>query len=162
LSPNAIVRVWEILLQKGVTPAGLGARDTLRLEAGMCLYGHDLTPDINPFEADLAWAVTLDSRSFIGSEALRRLSATPPGRKRVGLVGSGKRIPRQGCRVYSGDREVGLVTSGSFSPTFEKNIAIAYLDSAHIAPGTKVEIDIRGARVAAEVVSLPFYTAPKR
>jgi aminomethyltransferase len=159
LGREAMVKVWDALLDAGVPPAGLGARDTLRLEAGMCLYGQDLTPDINPFEADLAWAVTLGSRTFVGSDALRRLSATPPARKRVGLVASGGRVPREGCRVFSNGRDVGAVTSGSFGPTVGKEIAMAYVASACAVPDTKVEIDVRGARVRGQVVALPFYTA---
>jgi aminomethyltransferase len=162
LEHDAIAAVWDALLKAGVPPVGLGARDTLRLEAGMCLYGHELTPDINPFEADLAWAVTLDSRNFVGSDALRRLSAAPPARKRIGLVAAGGRLPREGCRVLSAGRDVGFVTSGTFSPTLEKNIAMAYVASACAAPGTPLEIDIRGAREPAHVVALPFYTAPRR
>ena len=162
LERDAIVAVWDALLKAGVPPVGLGARDTLRLEAGMCLYGHELTPDINPFEADLAWALTLDSRRFVGSDALRRLSAAPPARKRVGLVAAGGRIPREGCRVFSGARDVGVVTSGSFSPTIEKHIAMAYVAADCAAAGASLEIDVRGARVVSQVVTLPFYSAPRR
>ena len=157
LGRDAITEVWDALLKAGVPPAGLGARDTLRLEAGMCLYGHELTPEINPFEADLAWAVSLDAPKLVGSDALRKLSATPPARKRVGLVATGKKIPREGCRVLSGARDAGFVTSGSFSPTLEKNIAMAYVASDCASPGTPLEIGVRGARVPAQVVALPFY-----
>ncbi len=168
LDREAVAQVFDALLKAGVPPAGLGARDTLRLEAGMCLYGHELTPDINPYEADLAWAVTLDSRKFVGSDSLRTLSAVAPARKRVGLIAQGKRIPREGCRILDGaprirgDRDAGFVTSGTFSPTLEKNIAMGYVAASVSATGTPLNIDIRDVRVPAQVAPLPFYTPAKK
>lgn len=136
-----------------VTPAGLGARDTLRLEAAMALYGHEITEQIDPLSAGLDFAVSLD-KSFIGAEALKRIAQNGPARSLRGLVLEGRRTARQGMAVSAGDREVGVVTSGCLSPTLGKPIAMAYLDAGH--EGT-VELVIGGGPVVAEVVALPFY-----
>lgn len=138
-------------------PCGLGARDTLRLEAGMPLYGHELTEEVDPFQAGLAWAVKLSKGEFIGHGALaqRRDDLSLP--KRVGLAIEGKRIAREGARVTSVGHDVGRVTSGTFSPTLGKPIAMAYVEPAHAATGTVCSIDVRGSAVPATVVPLPFY-----
>lgn len=143
-----------------IKPAGLGARDTLRMEAGMPLYGHELTEQFDSISAGLAWAVDL-SKEFIGQAALKRVSEEGPRRKLAGFDLDGRRIARQGAAIFSEGREVGVVTSGTQSPTFDKVIAMGYLDAALCEPGRKVEIDIRGSRATATVVALPFYKRAK-
>lgn len=145
-----------------LAPCGLGARDTLRLEAGMPLYGHELTEEIDPFQAGLGWAVKLNKGEFIGKTALEAHNADPTRPQRVGLVLEGKRIARQGCRVLAGGMAIGEVTSGTFSPTLEKSIAMAYVKPDHRDPGTRCEVDIRGKVVPAQVVPLPFYRRPSK
>jgi aminomethyltransferase len=142
--------------------AGLGARDTLRLEAAMPLYGQELSETINPFQAGLSFAVNLGGREFIGREALDRFAADKAQPVRVGLQVEGKRVPRQGCPVLHGDEIVGEVTSGTFSPTFERSIAMAYVRPSAQAPGTRLAVDIRGTQHAAVVVPLPFYERGKK
>lgn len=158
-------RVWENIMmagrELGVQPVGLGARDTLRLEAGMPLYGHELCEDIDPYQAGLGFACNLKDRIFIGREALEQKSKLVTLPKRVGLVLEGRRAARQGANVLDADsRVIGQVTSGSFSPTLDRPIAMAYLDPAIAAIGTALDIDIRGSRVSATIVPLPFYKKP--
>ncbi len=157
-------KVWEALLDSGagfgVRACGLGARDTLRFEAGMPLYGHELSATINPFAAGVGWAVKLDKGEFVGSEALKQ-HATSPGAARVGLRLAGKRIARQGCKVSFQDRPAGEVTSGTFAPTLEASLAMALVDPEAAAPGAAVVVDVRGKPEPAEVVALPFYKRPK-
>lgn len=155
-------RVWENIMmagrELGVQPVGLGARDTLRLEAGMPLYGHELDEAIDPYQAGLGFACNLKDRIFIGREALEQKSKLVTLPKRVGLVLDGRRAARQGANVLDADsRVIGQVTSGSFSPTLDKPIAMAYLDPAIAAIGTALDIDIRGSRVSATIVPFPFY-----
>ncbi len=167
VSADRVTDVWDQLLrtasQKGVTlqPCGLGARDTLRLEAAMPLYGHELSETIDPLTAGLGFAVKLDKPDFIGKEALLAIARRTDRRVRVGLELVGRRIAREGCAVYVGDTQVGEVTSGTFSPTLERSIAMAYLSPAHSNVGTTVEIDVRGKRETASVVALPFYKRPR-
>lgn len=142
-----------------IAPAGLGARDTLRTEAGMPLYGHELSETIDPISAGLGWAVDL-TKDFIGAEALRKIQADGPKRKLVGLELEVKRIARQGTPVKLGDAVVGEVTSGTLSPTLGKSIAMAYVDAAHTAEGTVLSADLRGDMIPAKVVKLPFYKRP--
>jgi len=140
-----------------IKPAGLGARDTLRLEAGMPLYGHELTESIDPISAGLGWAVDL-TKDFIGVEALRVIKEKGPARKLVGLELEGKRIARQGSPVQSADGKIiGEVTSGTLSPTLGKSIALAYVDSNFSAEGSTVSVDLKGALNSAKIVKLPFY-----
>ncbi len=156
------VAVWTELLdrghQVGAMSAGLGARDTLRLEAAMPLYGHELTEETNPFQAGLSFAVDLDERDFIGQEALRELQQDRQQLRRVGLLLATRRVPREGYLVTTpaGD-EVGWITSGTHSPTLGQPIAMAYLDPACAVVATELQVDIRGERVPAHVVELPFY-----
>ncbi|MBS0208615.1 MAG: glycine cleavage system aminomethyltransferase GcvT [Planctomycetes bacterium] len=152
--------LWEALVERGATPCGLGARDTLRLEAGMPLYGHELDETINPFQAGLNWAVKFDKGRFVGSETLTTLRTDPNKPRRVGLQLSGKRAAREGATVLAGGKSVGCVTSGTFSPTFDRPLAMAYLETGHATVGAAVEIDIRGTLVPAEIVKLPFYRRP--
>lgn len=164
LSAKEAERVWEALLDSGkahgIAPCGLGARDTLRFEAGMPLYGHELSDTINPYAAGLGWAVKLGKGEFIGREALRGFKANP-GSTRVGLRLEGKRIARQGSLVRLGGKDVGLVTSGTFSPTLEQSLAMALVDPGVAAVGTALVVDVRGRDEAAEVVDLPFYRRPE-
>lgn len=154
--------LWETLIEagkdQGVLPAGLGCRDTLRLEAAMPLYGHELNESTDPFTAGLAFAVKLDKGPFIGRDALVQAKANAGRPKRVGIELVIKRIAREGTEVFAADgRKVGHVTSGTASPTLDKSIAMAYVSPDCAAVGTALEVDIRGQRVAAQVVKLPFY-----
>ena len=139
-----------------IKPAGLGARDTLRLEAGMPLYGHELTETIDPLSAGLTWAVDL-TKDFIGADSLRKVASEGPKRKLVGLELEGRRIARQGAAVLAGGKAVGEVTSGTFGPTVQKSIAMAYVDAAHAGNGTQLSVDLKGTPNPARVVPLPFY-----
>lgn len=154
--------VWDFLTKEGdddrvtIKPAGLGARDTLRLEAGMPLYGHELNEEIDPLSAGCGWCVDLE-KDFLGAAALRVIAAEGPKRKMTGMVLEGKRIARQGARVFYGGAEVGVVTSGTLSPTLGKSIAMGYVDSALSNVGQSLELEIKEERATATVVALPFY-----
>ena len=144
---------------EAVMPIGLGARDSLRLEAGLPLYGHDLTPETGPVEAGVTFAISKRRRSEGGFPAADKILAelaAGPARKRVGLLVDGRLPAREGAPVLAGDAPVGVVTSGGFSPTLERPIAMAYVDAAHAAPGTALEIEVRGRKLAATVTSMPF------
>jgi aminomethyltransferase len=143
-------------------PCGLGARDTLRLEAAMPLYGHELSEAIDPLQAGLGWAVKLKKPDFIGKEALEKCSHGPAHRQRVGLELQGKRIAREGAAVLAGGQTVGQVTSGTFAPTLNKAIAMAYIDPQYARVGTECAVDVRGKTEAAQVVALPFYQRTKK
>jgi aminomethyltransferase len=169
MAPSAQMRdgfvpaLFEQAAKDGVNlkPCGLGARDTLRFEAAMPLYGHELNEDIDPLEAGLGWAVKLGKKDFVGSEALRRRAAEPARRKRVGLELVGKRIAREGAAVLADGKPVGQVTSGTFAPTLQKALAMAYVDVAQAAVGAGCQVDVRGKPEAARVVPLPFYKRPR-
>ena len=156
------MELWEVLLaavqaQDGL-PIGLGARDTLRLEAGMPLYGNELDLETNAFEAGLGRVVKLDKEEdFVGRTALEKVARDGPARKLVGLVVDGRGIARHGYPVFNGERRTGVVTSGTQSPTLGVPIAMAYVAPADAEPGTVVDVEIRGTRVPARVVALPFY-----
>lgn len=157
--------VWDAILDAGkpmgAVPVGLGARDTLRLEAGMPLYGHELGPDTTPFEAGLGRVVKLAKEGdFVGRAALEKASAEGPRKLLVGLVVRGRGIARQGYGVFADDRRIGVVTSGTQSPTLGLPIAMAYVTPSEAQPGTIVGVGIRDQRVQAEVVPLPFYRRP--
>jgi aminomethyltransferase len=159
-------RIWENILlagrDEGFAPAGLGARDTLRLEASMPLYGHELDETIDPISAGLSFACNLENRSFIGDRALRDISASGPSRLRIGLLPEGKRPAREGCRVLSADGEaIGTITSGGPSPTLGHPVAMAYVDVTH-AKDPCYQIDIRGKTVAAKPTVMPFYKRSKK
>ena len=141
----------------GLRPAGLGARDTLRLEAAMPLYGHELSEAINPYEAGLAFAVQLKERQFIGSTSLAQLKLKDDYPQRIGMELDGKRVPREGYEVFHEKEAVGTVTSGTFSPTLERPIAMAYVRRDAATTGSELSVDIRGRRHPARVVDLPFY-----
>jgi aminomethyltransferase len=152
IPPDGAGAVWDALMEQGVTPAGLGARDTLRLEVCFHLYGNDLSEDRNPIEAGLAWCCKLDT-GFIGADALRGLE---PADTLVPFAFTGPGIPRQGNPVHSEDGD-GVVTSGSLSPCLEVGIGMAYVPVAAAEPGTKLEVDVRGKSRAAEVREKPLY-----
>jgi aminomethyltransferase len=158
--------VWEAMMEEGqslgIVPAGLGARDTLRLEAGMPLYGHELSEQIDPFQAGLGFACHLVGYNFPGRDALLRIQNLPPKLVRIGLEMAGKRAARPGCPIFSGQEKVGEVTSGSYSPTLGKAIAMGYVAPGFAKPGVELTIDIRGSQEPARVVELPFYTRKKK
>ena len=154
--PGAVATtLWDALLAAEVVPCGLGARDTLRLEAGLPLHGNDLSRDVTPFEARLGWAVKLDRDAFQGSQALARAKEEGPARRLWGLEVHGRRPAREGNAVTLDGRQVGQVTSGTVSPTLGRPIALAYLD-AELGPESHVTVDIRGNLTDAEVVRPPF------
>jgi len=154
--PNATaVPLWEAIVAAGVTPAGLGARDTLRLEAGLPLHGHELGPGITPLQAGLGWVVGWSKPSFRGKAALDAERAAGPTRLLRGIATSGRRPPRADCQVLADGEPVGVTTSGNFSPVLEHGIALGFLDPA-IEIGRAVEIDVRGSSLSGEVVALPF------
>jgi aminomethyltransferase len=152
--------VWDKLVDAGrphgLLPCGLGCRDTLRLEAAMPLYGHELSEEIDPVTAGLGFAVALD-KGFIGRDAVAAVKERGPQRVRIGLRLAGKRIAREGTPVLSGNETVGAVTSGTFSPTLQASIAMAYVPPGLAAAGTALAVDLRGKQEPAEVVPLPFY-----
>ncbi|MFJ8644833.1 glycine cleavage system aminomethyltransferase GcvT [Streptomyces sp. NPDC093546] len=170
VEPQHAEKLWQALTEAGapagLIPCGLSCRDTLRLEAGMPLYGHELTTALTPFDAGLGRVVKFEKEGdFVGREALEaaveRAQIAPP-RKLVGLVAEGRRVPRAGMQVVAGGEVVGEVTSGAPSPTLGKPIAMAYVDAAYAEPGTAgVGVDIRGTHEPYEVVALPFYKRQK-
>jgi aminomethyltransferase len=158
--------VWEALAEAGkeagVIPCGLGARDTLRLEAGMPLYGNELDRETNPYEAGLGRVVKLEKPGdFVGREALARVAKDGPQKQLVGMVVTGRGIARHGYPVLDDDGRTGVVTSGTHSPTLGKPIAMAYVAPGDAAPGTILSVEIREQPVAAEVAPLPFYKRAK-
>ncbi len=151
--------IWSALAGAGATPAGLACRDTLRLEAGMPLYGQELTVRTTPFHAGLGRVVALDKADFVGADALRRVAAEGTATVLTGLITNGRRAPRRGHPVLdpvSGER-LGEVTSGAPSPTLGHPIAMAYVPPVFAKPGTRLVVDVRGTHEDAEVVALPFY-----
>jgi aminomethyltransferase len=151
---------WQAVLDTGVVPAGLGARDTLRLEAGLPLHGHELGPGITPLQAGLGWVVGWDKGEFRGRAPLERERSEGPRRRLRGLVSSGRQPPRDGAVVLEGTTDLGTVTSGNFSPVLSRGIALALLDTLHtVIEGDEVIIDVRGRHLAARVVTLPFVRA---
>jgi len=155
-------RVWKEILEKGrplgLLPIGLGARDTLRLEAAMPLYGHELTLEINPLEAGLGFAVkTKKKESYPGKAALDAVRKAGPARKLVCIVNTGKRIPREGCSVLLKGEVVGKVTSGTYSPHFETPICMALVAPSAAEVGTELAVDVRGEALPGKVVKRPFY-----
>jgi aminomethyltransferase len=157
--------VWDALIDagqiEGLVPVGLGARDTLRLEAGMPLYGNELGPDTTPFEAGLGRVVSLAKEGdFVGRGELEKAQVDGPRKTLVGLTVRGRGIARHGYEVFAGDRRTGTVTSGTMSPTLGEPIAMAYVAPPDAEPGTILAVGIRDQRVEAEVVPLPFYRRP--
>ena len=160
-------RVWDRLCQAaaaaGGRPVGLGARDTLRLEGRLALYGNDLDETTTPLEAGLGWVVKLDGADFVGRDALRAQKAAGVTRKLAGFVMTGRGIARHGYEIFdAGGRAIGRVTSGGPAPTLEKNIGMGYVPAELDAPGARLVVDCRGKPVEAEVVKGPFYKRDKR
>ncbi len=160
LPATAAVKVWQQLLvagaPHGLLPIGLGARDTLRLEKGYALYGHELSEEISPLEAGLAWITKLDKPDFVGKAALAAQKNHGVPRRRVGLVMQERGIPREGYPVFDGDREVGVVTSGTMSPTLKVGIALALVAPAAAGVDSELQVAIRNRRMSARVVKTPF------
>ncbi|GAT83658.1 glycine cleavage system protein T [Streptomyces sp. F-3] len=170
VAPDDAERLWQALTEAGapagLVPCGLSCRDTLRLEAGMPLYGNELSTALTPFDAGFGRVVKFDKEGdFVGREALLAAAervAAEPSRVLVGLVAQGRRVPRAGYSVVADGKVIGEVTSGAPSPTLGKPIAMAYVDAAYAAPGTTgVAVDIRGSHEPYEVVALPFYKRQK-
>jgi glycine cleavage system T protein (aminomethyltransferase) len=157
IAPEAAPTIWDALLEAGGRPAGLGARDTLRLEVNYCLYGNDLTEERTPIEAALGWCVKEDT-GFIGSDACRKVRDQGPEQVLEPFVITGAGIPRQGNAILSADEPVGEVTSGTLSPSLEVGIGMGYIRSELAEPGTEIEIDVRGKRRPAEIRDRPLYT----
>lgn len=155
--PNDIAeQVWQALLDSGVAPCGLGARDTLRMEMGFCLYGNDINEETNPIEAGLGW-ITKFSKDFIDKEKLQSIKENGPERRLKGLVMKGRGIPRQGYEVVNAENiVVGEITSGTMSPTLGIGIGMAYIDSSYAKMGTQLFVSIRNKSIEAEVVAFPF------
>ncbi len=164
-APVDVLKLWNDLSAAGkphgLLPAGLGARDTLRLEAGLCLYDHELTEQINPLEARLGWTVKFDKGDFIGRDALLKAKEQGLKRKLVGIELLDRGVPRGGYTIYENDQPIGVLTSGAPGPTVHKNIGIGYVEASHAEAGKTIQIDIRGRRTAAQIVALPFYKRPK-
>lgn len=161
--PQDAIALGEKLLaagkNHGLIPCGLGARDTLRLEAGMPLYGHEMNDEITPLEAGLGFFVKMDKADFIGKDALQKKGE--PKRIRVGLEVVGRGIVREESPLFIDNKQVGITTSGTMSPYSQKAIAMALVDVAHTKIGTKMEADVRGRRIPVQVVELPFYKRNK-
>jgi len=165
IAPDQAPRIWHEILDAGqefgIKPCGLGARNTLRLEAKMALYGHEIHASITPYEADLAWIVKLDKGDFIGKGALVKQKEQGITRKLVGFEMTGRGIGRDGYEVLLNSTAAGWVTSGGPSPTLNKNIGLCYLPTAHSKPGQRIEIMIRNQPVEAVTVPTPFYKRAK-
>lgn len=160
LPPGRAAAVWEELSEHGadlgVAPVGLAARDTLRFEASFCLYGHELDDETSPLEAGLRWVVKLKKGDFVGRDALVSESKAGPKKRLVGLELDGRNIARQGYVVRAGDAATGVVTSGTFSPTLEKSLCMAFVESARATDG-RFAVEVRNKQVGARRVDLPFY-----
>ncbi|HWN40992.1 MAG TPA: glycine cleavage system aminomethyltransferase GcvT [Thermoanaerobaculia bacterium] len=162
VAPEDAPAIWRRLLEAGALPAGLGARDTLRLEASMALYGHEIDESTTPFEAGLAWVVKMNKGDFLGREALAAQQAEGLRRKLIGFEVQGRGIARQWHEVKAEGQTVGAVTSGTWSPSFEKAVGMAYVPTGLAAPGTPLEVDVRGKALPAVVVEVPFYRRAKQ
>ena len=153
---SAAEHVWSALIDAGSVPCGLGARDTLRTEAGLALYGHDIDRTTNPYEARLGWLVNLNKPGFVGRDALTRIKEAGPRRRLVGLEVEAGGVPRQGLLIIHDDARVGIVTSGTFSPSLKRNIAMGYVPIELSKPDQQLAIELRGKPQAAKVTPLPF------
>jgi len=153
-------KIWNAIFDAGkefgITPIGLGARDTLRLEMGYCLYGNDIDQTTNPIEANLGWITKLNKGEFVAKSILEKTKSEGPKRKLVGMMLTEKAVPRHGYPLVMNGTNVGVVTSGTFSPSLEKGIAMGYVNVPHTEIGSKISIDVRGKMVEATVVALPF------
>lgn len=164
-SPEHSEKLWDAVMEagskSGLIPCGLGARNTLRMEAGMCLYGHEIDDTTTPWEAGLGWICKMEKGPFLGSDVLARQKQSGVERKLVGFEMLDKRIGRDGYPVKIGGCEAGRVTSGGPAPFLKKNIGMAYVPTASTVNGTELEISIRGQLAPARTVALPFYKRPK-
>jgi aminomethyltransferase len=165
--PEDVVSLWKEILEagkdEGVLPCGLGARDTLRFEANLALYGQELSPEISPLEAGIGFVVKLNKEAdFIGKEVLKKQKENGLSRKLVGIEMIDRGIPRHGYPVYKDDELIGEVTTGTQSPTLKKNIGLALIKLEHSPLDNQVEVEIRGKRLKALVVPTPFYKKPKK
>lgn len=153
-------KVWKAIMDAGkpfdIGPVGLGARDTLRLEMGFCLYGHDIDHTTNPIEAGLGWITKVDKGEFIGKAPIVRARQQGPARKLVGFILEDKAFPRQGYAIRAAGGDTGTVTSGTFSPSLDKGIGMGYVGVAHAKPGSRVDVMIRNKGISGSVVPLPF------
>lgn len=158
--------LWNEILEagkeEGVLPCGLGARDTLRFEANLALYGQELSPDITPLEAGIGFAVKVNKEAdFIGKEVLKNQKENGVPRKLAGIEMIDRGIPRHGYPVYKGEELIGEVTTGTQSPTLKKNIGLVLIKKEHAGPGTELEVEIRGKRLKAKIAATPFYKREK-
>lgn len=160
VSPADVVAVWNALLDSGAVPCGLGARDTLRLEASMPLYGHELSDDIDPLTAGLSFAVKTENHDFIGKQEMLAKHAAS-NMTRVGLKVTGRGVVREHETIYAGDKEVGHTTSGTMCPYVNMAIAMAYVELDKAEAGTALEVEVRGRRIPVEVIPMPFYSPKK-
>ena len=158
--PEGSEQLWKALMEAGeaddLKPVGLGARDTLRLEMKFCLYGNDITEDTHPLEARLGWAVDLEGSDFHGKAAILEKKAAGIGRFLVAFEMLERGLPRNGYEIYSGDERVGQVTSGGQSPTLKKGIGLAYVNKPHHKIGTELQLEVRGKRLAMQIIKPPF------
>jgi aminomethyltransferase len=153
-------KVWDAIMQTGreftIGPIGLGARDTLRLEMGFCLYGHDIDQTTHPLEAGLGWLTKLEKGDFIGRGPIMKAKQSGLKRKLVGFVLDDKAFPRQGYPMYANGSQIGTVTSGTFSPTLDKGIGMGYVEIGTAKPGSHIAVLIRNREIPATIVGLPF------
>ena len=158
---NKVEKLIKFLVENKVNPIGLGARDTLRLEAGLCLYGHDLNEKTNPIEANLKWAIAKRRREeggFNGWEKIKELMANGSNKKRVGILPEGRVIARENTKVFSDHgEEIGLITSGTFGPSVNASVAMGYINSEFSEIGTKIQLEVRGKKHGGKVSELPFF-----
>ena len=151
----------KLLVINKVKPIGLGARDTLRLEAGLCLYGHDLNEEINPIEANLKWAIAKKRREeggFNGWEKIKNIIDNGCSKLRVGIMPEGRIIAREGAKIFSNEgKEIGKITSGTFGPSVNAPVAMGYINSNYSSVGNKIKIEVRGKKYDAKISQLPFY-----
>jgi aminomethyltransferase len=158
-------KLWDRLFEEGkpegLAPIGFGARDTLRLEAAMLLYGHDMNDDVNPLEAGISWAIDWNKASFIGRQPLVNQKEKGVTRKLVGFEMIDRGIPRQDYEIWKSGKAIGKVTSGSFAPTLKKNIGLGYVPTAEVLEGNEIEILVRDKTVKARIVKIPFYKRKK-
>ncbi len=161
ISNKKVEKLINFLISNGVKPIGLGARDTLRLEAGLCLYGHDLNEKINPIEANLKWAIAKkrkDVGGFNGWDKIKNLLTNGSEKIRVGIKPEGKVIARENTKIFSTDeKEIGLVTSGTFGPSVKAPVAMGYVKSNFAKVGTSIKLEVRGKKYEGKVSELPFY-----
>ena len=161
ISNKKVEKLIKFLIENKVNPIGLGARDTLRLEAGLCLYGHDLNEKINPIEANLKWAIAKRRREeggFNGWEKIKELISKGSNKKRVGILPEGRIIARENTKIFSAqDEEIGVVTSGTFGPSVNASVAMGYINSNFSEVGTKIKLEVRGKKHGGKVSELPFF-----